>query len=324
MSTDINHTGMRRPSGASDLDILTGPPTVTTFVDDTVDAVAHAVDRATENLAAAGDRVPEHRRRPEEAARRTPVDLEVVVPAYNEAARLPATLTAMVGFLAEQPWSSRIVVVDNGSVDDTAAAVLSVVGRGVEAVAIGCSRPGKGAAVHRGLLTSRSRFVGFTDADLSTPLGTLLPAVAALESGATAAIASRRAPGAHVAVPQPWGRRLGGTAFRAVSRTLLPDVTDTQCGFKFFDRVAVQAALVRCRSAGFAFDVELLHYLSRAGGTIIEIPVTWTDDHPGTSLRPVRDGVAAFSSVARLHRELAAGARRRGGDRPAWRAARAS
>ena len=256
---------------------------------------------------------------------RSPVDVEVVVPAYNESSRLPATLAAMVGFLAEQPWSSRIVVVDNGSVDDTAAAVLAVAGSGVEAVAIGCSRAGKGAAVRRGLLTSRSRFVGFTDADLSTPLATLRPAVAALEAGATAAIASRRAPGAHVALPQPWSRRLGGTAFRALSRTLLPEVTDTQCGFKFFDRVAVQAALLRCRSAGFAFDVELLHYLRHEGATIVEIPVTWTDDHPGTSLRPIRDGVAAFSAVVRLHRELAAGAAPRGdGARPPWRAARAS
>ncbi len=249
---------------------------------------------------------------------RTPVDLEVVVPAYNESSRLPATLTAMVAFLSELPWTSRIVVVDNGSVDDTAAAVLSVAGGALEVVAIGCSRPGKGAAVHRGLRTSRSRFVGFTDADLSTPLDTLVPAVAALERGAVAAIASRRAPGARLAVPQPLGRRLGGTAFRALSRPLLPGVSDTQCGFKFFDRAAVQTALWRCLSTGFAFDVELLHHVARGGGRIVEIPVTWTDDHRGTSLRPIRDGVAAFTAVARLHRELisAPSLRRRGGADP--------
>jgi len=239
----------------------------------------------------------------EPATARSPVDLEVVIPAYNESGRLPATLTAMVAFLTEQPWTSRVVVVDNGSADDTAASVLSVQGTGVEAVAIGCSRPGKGAAVRRGMCTSRSRFVGFTDSDLSTPLETLRRAVAALTGGAAASIGSRNAPGARRAVKQGLGRRLGGSAFRLASRPLLPGVHDTQCGFKFFDRAAVQSALWRSRSTGFAFDVELLRHIRDDGGCIVEIPVTWTDA-AGSSLRPVRDGLAAFTAVARLHREL--------------------
>ena len=100
--------------------------------------------------------------------------------------RLPATLTEMVQFLGAQSWSSRIVVVDNGSVDDTAGTVLELAGGGVDVVAIGCAEPGKGAAVIRGLRTSRSRIVGFTDADLSTPLDTFVPAVAAIDDGASA------------------------------------------------------------------------------------------------------------------------------------------
>jgi glycosyl transferase family 2 len=150
-------------------------------VDDAVvSAVAQAVSRASGELA----RHPEEHR--EDAAGRSPVDLEVIIPADNESGRLPATLAAMVAFLSEQPWTSRVVVVDNGSVDDTAATVLAVTGRAcnvatgwcVEAVAIGCSQAGKGAAVHRGLRTSRSRIVGFTDADLSTPLETFDDATA--------------------------------------------------------------------------------------------------------------------------------------------------
>lgn len=264
-----------------------------------VSAVSDAVGGAAATLAGSASPPP----RGESAAARPAMDLEVIIPAYNESGRLPATLTAVVAFLSDQPWDSRVVVVDNGSVDDTAASVLSVEGAGVEAVAIGCSRPGKGAAVHRGLRTSCSRFVGFTDSDLSTPLETLRPVVAALEAGAAAAIGSRNAPGARRAVKQGLGRRLGGRAFRLASRPLLPGVHDTQCGFKFFDRVAVQAALWRCRSTGFAFDVELLRHIRDDGGRIVEIPVTWTDA-PGSSLRPVRDGVAAFTAVARLHREL--------------------
>jgi dolichyl-phosphate beta-glucosyltransferase len=209
------------------------------------------------------------------------------------------------------PVDLEVVILDNGSVDDTAASVLAVDGRAcnvvtgwcVEVVAIGGSRAGKGAAVHRGLRTSRSRFVGFTDADLSTPLETFLPVMAALSHGAAAAIGSRHAPGARIAGRQPLGRRLGGTAFRALSRPLLPGVHDTQCGFKFFDRTAVQPALWRSRSTGFAFDIELLRHVRDDGGRIVEIPVTWTDA-AGSTLRPVRDGLAAFGAVAQLHRQL--------------------
>lgn len=240
---------------------------------------------------------------------RAPVDLEVIIPAYNESARLPRTLSVLVAFLADQRWSSRIVVVDNGSADDTAAAVGRLPDVAVETVVIGCSQAGKGAAVHRGLRTSRARFVGFTDADLSTPPETLLPAIAVLEQGAAAAIASRRAPGAHLAVPQPLVRRVGGSVFRAVSRPLVPGVHDTQCGFKFFNRAAVHSALWRSRSTGFAFDIEILRHIHNDGGQIVEIPVTWTD-FPGSTLRPLRDGLTAFTTVAKLRRDLA-GARGR-------------
>jgi dolichyl-phosphate beta-glucosyltransferase len=263
----------------------------------------------------------------ESRALRHPVDLEVVIPAYNESGRLPATLAAMVAFLSEQPWTSRVVVVDNGSVDDTAASVLAVDGRAcnvatgwcVEVVAIGCSRAGKGAAVYRGLRTSRSRYVGFTDADLSTPLETFRPVMDALDGGAAAAIASRHAPGATIAGRQPLGRRVGGTVFRALSRPLVPGVHDTQCGFKFFDRRAVQSALWRSRSVGFAFDIELLRHVRDDGGRIAEIPVTWTDA-AGSTLRPIRDGVAAFGAVAKLHHQLGSaqlGRAQLGGARPA-------
>ncbi|MCD2190208.1 glycosyltransferase [Actinomycetospora soli] len=275
--------------------------------DEVVAAIAREVSRATHELA---ERPPE----PEDVDTRSPVDLEVIIPAYNESGRLPATLAAMVAFLSEQPWTSRVVVVDNGSVDDTAAGVLNVTGRAcnvatgwcVEAVAIGCSQGGKGAAVIRGLRTSRSRVVGFTDADLSTPLETFLPVMEALGNGAAAAIASRHAPGASIAGKQPLGRRIGGTAFRMLSRPLVPGVHDTQCGFKFFDREAVQSALWKCRSTGFAFDIELLRHVRDDGGRIAEIPVTWTDT-AGSTLRPVRDGLAAFGAVAKLHRELSRG-----------------
>ncbi|HEU5469367.1 MAG TPA: glycosyltransferase [Actinophytocola sp.] len=244
-------------------------------------------------------RIPRQRTDSAAAASRSPVDLELVVPAFNESGRLPATLAALTGFLAGQPWRSRVVVVDNGSTDDTAA-VAGRAGEQVEVTVIGCARPGKGAAVRRGLSSSTSRFVGFTDADLSTPVRTLTRAMAELEAGAAAAIGSRHAPGAELVHPQPVGRRLGGAAFRALARQLVPDVYDTQCGFKVFERLAVQRALERCQINGFAFDVELLRQIWLAGGRIAEVAVAWTDDARST-FRAVRDGRAAFADLFRLY-----------------------
>ena len=95
-------------------------------------------------------------------------------------------------------------------------------------------------------------------------------------------------------------RRLGGAAFRAVSRPLLPGVRDTQCGFKFFARELVVRALEECRVTNFAFDVELLRRVRQAGGDIVEVSVTWTDDARST-FHPVRDGIPSFLAVLQLH-----------------------
>lgn len=235
------------------------------------------------------------------------VDLEVAIPAFNEASRLPETLRRTVDFLREQSWSSRVVVVDNGSSDGTADVARAFAAAGDEAVpveVVGCAQPGKGAAVRRALLRSRSRFVGFFDADLATPVETLLTVMAQLEAGATAVVGSRHAPGARFVQHQPTGRRLGGAAFRMATRSLVPEVHDTQCGFKFFDRAALVPALVTCRTTGFAFDVELLRHLQTAGATIVEVPVAWSHAG-GSSFSPLRDGMSAFRAVLQLQRVAA-------------------
>ncbi|MFC4902319.1 glycosyltransferase [Kocuria oceani] len=235
---------------------------------------------------------------------RSTVDLEIIVPAYNEAERISTTLLRTTEYLELQPWSSRVVVVDNGSSDDTGSVVRrlsrEMPGR-VPISLIGCGRPGKGAAVRRGILSGTSRFTGFFDADMATPVETLGVALEHLEMGAAAVIASRHCPGSSFVRHQRWGRRLGGMAFRALTRSMVHDVHDTQCGFKFFDRRAINQALVQCRTTGFAFDVELLHRLQCEGGRIIEVPVAWTD-HPSSTFRPFRDGAASFSSVLHMHK----------------------
>ena len=232
-------------------------------------------------------------------------DVDVVIPAYNESTRLPETLRETVRFLSGMPWRSRVLVVDNGSVDGTAGAAAEIAAEvgGADRVAvdvIGCSRPGKGAAVRRGILAGRAPLVGFFDADLATPLDTLPAAIAALRGGAAAAIASRHVPGARFVETQPLTRRLGGHVFRTLSGALVSGVADTQCGFKFFQRPVVTAALVRTRTTGFAFDVELLHRIQRDGGEVVELPVAWTD-RAGSTFHPIRDGIASYRAVLALH-----------------------
>jgi dolichyl-phosphate beta-glucosyltransferase len=233
--------------------------------------------------------------------RRNVVDLDVVIPAYNEAARLPETLERTIDFLKGQGWSSRVVVVDNGSADDTGHIVQDVSAGAPEVPVslVGCARRGKGAAVRRGMLSGTSTFTGFFDADLATPLETLTAAMEHLQRGASAVIASRHAPGSTFIRRQGIGRRIGGTAFRAMTGSLVPGVADTQCGFKFFERTALVHAMVRCRTSGFAFDVELLQRLQQDGGRIVEVPVAWTDG-PESTFRPVRDGFSSFAALYQM------------------------
>ena len=238
-----------------------------------------------------------------ESLRRAPVELEVVIPAFNEAARISRTLRQTVQFLESQSWSSRVVVVDNASVDDTGSVVQGIArdynGR-VPIVLVGCSRPGKGAAVRRGLLSGTSRFTGFFDADLATPLETLPIAMKHLKEGAAAVIASRHAPGSTFVRQQPFRRRVGGGVFRVLTRAMVQGVSDTQCGFKFFERDVVTRAMVQCRTSGFAFDVDLLHQIQHNGDRIVEIPVAWTDGAEST-FHSVRDGFASFAAVLELN-----------------------
>ena len=248
-----------------------------------------------------GSKESEAQRRTQ-SLRRSHVDLEVIIPAYNEASRMPGTLRQTADFLAAQPWSSRIVVVDNASVDETGPVVRRLsreAGSPVPISVIGCARRGKGAAVRRGLLSGTSRFTGFFDADMATPVETLAAAMSHLQHGAAAVIASRHAPGATLVRPQQLGRRLGGRAFRALTRTKVKGIADTQCGFKFFERDALTAAMVQCRATGFAFDVELLLRLQLQDAPIVELPVAWTDG-ASSSFRPLHDGVASFAAVFQL------------------------
>ena len=247
--------------------------------------------------------------------RRPKVDLEVVVPCRNEARRLPRTLARTVEYLAEQSYSSAVVVVDNGSVDRTPALVDSFQDAPVPVHRLGCAQAGKGAAVRRGVLTSSARWVGYMDADLATPVETLDGVVPLLREGAAAVCASRYADGARFAADQPPHRRLGSAAFRKVASQVVPDVRDTQCGFKFFDGVLARDIAAELRTPGFAFDVELLARCRRQGAAVMEIPVCWRD-MPGSRFSPARHTFGIVLELGRIWLRLRA--RPRPAARPAW------
>jgi dolichyl-phosphate beta-glucosyltransferase len=233
---------------------------------------------------------------------REPVDLEIVIPALDEEQRIQATMQAIVEYLGHQPYSAAVVVVDNGCLDGTVDIVTEIARTSPISVAlINCSKRGKGAAVRQGMLTSRARYVGFCDADLATPIETLDRVWPLLERGAPIVIGSRRCGGAVYVHDQPIPRRLGGWAFRAVAGTVVPDVADTQCGFKFFDRETARALFSRCTVDGFAFDLQVLALARAAGLPVREIPVTWSDGE-GSKFRVLRDGITTVGDLLTVAR----------------------
>jgi dolichyl-phosphate beta-glucosyltransferase len=225
-------------------------------------------------------------------------DLEIVIPARNEARRLPHTLMHTVQYLEMQSYTSSIVVVDNGSLDQTSDLVARLWSDRIPIRLLGCAQPGKGAAVRRGFLTSRARFIGFMDADLATPIETL-DLVIPLLSEDQVVIGSRRMRGATINKRQSAHRSISGILFRTMAQRVLPQFTDTQCGFKFFPGDVARAVARQLRVDGFAFDVEMLRETMRLGVPITEVPVAWSDKE-GSTLRSLPDGAKAVSDLFQM------------------------
>jgi glycosyltransferase involved in cell wall biosynthesis len=222
----------------------------------------------------------------------------VLIPAKNEASRLPRTLERTINYLKGQPYSAAVVVIDNGSFDHTTDIAAAAWSRKVPVHVTGCARPGKGAAVRHGLLSSAANYVGYMDADLATPIETLDVVLPLLERY-SAVVASRYIPGAVLAKRQPLHRSMGGMVFHRLAHRVVPGVADTQCGFKFFAGDVAREVASLLTVDGFAFDVEMLRAVREIGGTIKEVPVVWTDSR-GSSLNPFRDGTQATMELYRL------------------------
>jgi hypothetical protein len=228
-----------------------------------------------------------------------PATVEIVIPAHNEARRLPDGLAALCRKAAILPWRTEVIVVDSASTDATAALVRDWPAGPVPVRLLDCPRPGKGLAVRTGLLATQAPFVGFCDADMATDLSALDAVLGLLAAGNTLVIGSRGLAASVVTVQHSAIRRRGAAVFRALARQVVPDSTDTQCGFKFFSGPLARAAAQRLRTPGFAFDIELIAICQRLGATLTEVPVRWRD-MPGSTFSVPRHSAAAVRDVAAI------------------------
>jgi dolichyl-phosphate beta-glucosyltransferase len=223
------------------------------------------------------------------------VELSVVIPAYEEAARLGPTLDRVRAYLDGRGLTHEILVVDDGSADDTAALAR----RHGAAVLRHPRNAGKGAALRSGVLASQGRRVLLTDADLSTPiedLELLEPELAA----APVVLGSRGVAASRVTSRQPLYRELMGKSFNRVIRLLgLTAMRDTQCGFKLLDGEVARELFAALTTSRFAYDVELVWLARRRGYAVREVGVAWANS-PDSRVHAVRDSARMLWDVLRL------------------------
>jgi dolichyl-phosphate beta-glucosyltransferase len=221
--------------------------------------------------------------------------LSVVIPAFNEAERLPRTLERVGAFLRAFGRGHEILVVDDGSKDGTAERARAA---GATVLRNEANR-GKGHAVRRGMLEARGQRRLMTDADLSTPIEELPRFLEKLDEGYDVVIGSRALPGARIEVHQPWFRENTGRLYNLFVRVLaLRGLRDTQCGFKLWSADAARAAFADARLDGFSFDVEALYLARRRGYRIAELPVIWRND--AATRVSLGGGSVAFPDLLRI------------------------
>lgn len=229
--------------------------------------------------------------------------LSIVIPAYNEESRLPATLCSIRRFLEAPDWAWwEVLVVNDGSQDGTArlAEEFNRSHPGFRLLNNPGNR-GKGYSVRHGMLEARGEWILFTDADLSAPIGELGKLLDTARSrGASVVIGSRALDRTLIRVHQSWFRETAGRLFNLLMRagTGLP-FHDTQCGFKLFEARAAREVFRRQRIDGWGFDVEVLYLAGKLGFKALEVPVEWSHSE-GTNIRMFRDSVGMFLDLLRV------------------------
>ncbi len=232
--------------------------------------------------------------------------LSVVVPAYNEEARIGRTLDEIEAYLSGRTFTWEILVVDDGSVDRTREIVEEACRRipGIRVLPV--AHGGKGWAVRQGMLSARGRLRFMADADLAMPIDQLDGFLTRAEDGYDVMIASREAPGAR-RYGEPHMRHVMGRVFNWVVRLLaVRGFQDTQCGFKCFTSGAADDLFRIVRIDGLGFDVEVLYAAKKRGLSIVEVPIQWRYQ-PRSKVRPLRDSILALTDILRIRLRSLAG-----------------
>ena len=225
----------------------------------------------------------------------------IVIPAYNESQRISASLDKILAFLSEKHWMAEIVVVNDGSKDNTSQIVRDYA-RNHPAVRLieNPGNRGKGYTVRNGMNNAHGDILLFTDADLSSPIYEAEKLIAAINGGADVAFGSRWLQAELQKERQPFYRQVFGRVFNLLLRlTLGLKYKDTQCGFKAFTRSAAQTVFPRQLIERWGFDPELLFLANKFGLKVKEVPVEWAHDDR-SKINPVTDGFKMFMEMLKI------------------------
>jgi dolichyl-phosphate beta-glucosyltransferase len=225
----------------------------------------------------------------------------IVIPAYNEGKRLGPTLNQVLAYIEQQGWDAEVIVVNDGSRDNTRDIVLSLAESHPQLKLVeNPGNRGKGYSVRNGMLKASGEIIVFSDADLSSPIEEMPKLLQALESGADIAIGSRWLRVELQTTRQSLHRQLFGRIFNALNRIVLGlKFKDTQCGFKAFTRPAAQAILPLQQIERWGFDPEILFLARKFGFRVQEVPVRW-GHAGGTRINPLADGARMFYEMLHI------------------------
>jgi dolichyl-phosphate beta-glucosyltransferase len=225
----------------------------------------------------------------------------IIIPAYNESERLPASLDKVLAYISQQGWNAEVIVVNDGSRDNTADVVRDYARRHpMVRLAENPGNRGKGYAVRNGMSQAKGDILLFSDADLSSPIYEANKLLRALAQGSDIAIGSRWLDANLQTQRQPFYRQISGRVFNLLLRVVLGlKEKDTQCGFKAFTRRAAQAIFPLQRIERWGFDPEILYIAKKIGFKTSEVPVEWANDER-SKISPLRDGTRMFLELCKI------------------------
>jgi dolichyl-phosphate beta-glucosyltransferase len=234
-------------------------------------------------------------------ATRGEIHLSIVIPAYNEQARLPRTVLETIRWCTTENLDFELIIADDGSQDETLALAVLFEESDIRVRTLACPHMGKGATVRMGILNAKGRYILFMDADGATQLSEISKLLGAMKEGYDVAIGSRvvQRPGEVEVKTSPLRRIVGRTFAFFVNLFAIEGIADTQCGFKMFRREPAMAIFSRQKTVGFAFDVEILFIARRLSLSIAEIPVNWVAQ-AGSKVNLVTDSIRMLWDISHI------------------------